>query len=146
MTLKGQVRRFLFALPLKEHGETTQHVLNLSHEESKEALFELFKDRLKKEKHGLHLTRVNLPDFKVPFLLFSDQTAMFFLKIGTLDGLVAAGEDLAKFTTQFEGVVERLVGHLRALFANDEFQVASSLSIDDCKYMTSRLDLAHVFS
>lgn len=45
---------------------------------------------------------------------------------------MAAGEDLAKLTPQFETVLERLVGHLSALFNRDETQVASSLTVDEC--------------
>lgn len=50
--------------------------------------------------------------------------------------LVGAGEDLAKSSSQFEGILERLVGHLKVLFNNDESQIASSLVVDErtCPY------------
>lgn len=45
--------------------------------------------------------------------------------------MVGAGEDLAKSSSQFEGILDRLVGHLKALFENDESQIISSLVVDE---------------
>lgn len=61
---KGESRKFLFSLPLKE-TEASNGGLTLSREESKQALFSLLADRLPEAKHGVSMSPLVLPSFKV---------------------------------------------------------------------------------
>lgn len=75
--MKKVSKRFFFSVPLRDrdekmgasspshHSERRKSVLNLSQEESKEALFSLLSDKITASKHGVTLSKLSLPDFKV---------------------------------------------------------------------------------
>lgn len=109
----------LVALPLKhrEEGKTTEW----SPDEDRQALFSFLADKAAgKFKPG----QVQM----VPFYCQD-------FKVGTLDSLVCVGEDLGRIDQGFEGVLERLHGHLKNLAsAFPEEPIDDAVLVDEMPY------------
>lgn len=103
----------LISLPLKhrEDRDVTETLVR----EDRAILYSFLKEKLSLQHDLAQVHQMNIPE----------------LKIGTLDSLVAAGEELAKLDPQFEAVVARLVTAFKGLVDNDLEQVRSSLIVAD---------------
>lgn len=104
---------WMVALPLK-HREKAQNNSALI-DEDRSILYSYLKDKLAVSSGVAEVYRFSFPE----------------LKIGTLDSLVSAGEDLVKMDATLETIVGRLITSLRNLLNNDLAQVKSSLLVND---------------
>ncbi|PJF17703.1 ATPase, V1 complex, subunit C domain-containing protein [Paramicrosporidium saccamoebae] len=104
---------WLLALPLK-HREVVTHNNSLV-DEDRNILYSFLKDKLSVSSDVAEVHQFAFPEFKV----------------GTLDSLVAAGEDLSKMDPVLETTVNRLVSNFRGLLNGDSEQLRSSLVVNE---------------
>ena len=104
---------WLAALPLKHREKSTQNSSIV--EEDRNILYSFLKDKLSVSGDLAEVHQFAFPEFKV----------------GTLDSLVTASEDLVRMDSTLESSVSRLVASLKGLLPADGPQLRSSLLVND---------------